>query len=200
MKKIATLILLVFFVTSCKKESKESKVENKTIEVSKKTITTKVKSDKPTSYLCKINGKEWAYTKASGIIDKNRKTGMRTAIVTFKKKLEKGSESIQLYYNADSFELVAVSLQLKFKKKDGKLATCYYNLKPETKKFSPESKMTGKIDLSNQSKAAGFAEITKIKIFHESLLCPENETISVVDLKFTDIGYSDLDKVFKSLK
>ena len=187
---------------SCKNNSKEQvKTENNAVENTE--IKTKPISKKETTnnnYLCKINGEDWAYTKASGIIDKNRKTGLRTAIITFKKKLKKGSESIQLYYNAATFELESVALQLKFKKKDGKLATCFYDLKPATKKRSPESKMSGTIDLSNPSKAAGVAEITKINIFHETLLNPENETINVTDLKFEGVGYSDLDKAFKSLK
>jgi len=202
MKKFAALILLVFFTTSCKKNNKDSKVENKTIEVSKKAPTIKTKSQNTTTYLCQINGENWAYTKASGIISTHAKTGKRTAIITFKKKLEKGSESIQLRYDANSSELEVVSIQLKFQKKEGEVFTCFYELFPDTRDRHPESELSGTIDLSDPSSASGVAEIKNLNIKYEKekLQNPDDAVISITGLKFTDIGYSDIDKITKSYK
>jgi len=202
MKKFAALILLIFFTTSCKKYNKDSKVENKTIEVSKKAPTTKSKSQNTTTYLCQINGQDWAYTKASGIVSTHAKTKKRTALITFKKKLKKGSESIQLHYDADSFELIAVSLILKFSKKEGGLFTSYYDLHPDTRNRNPQSELSGSIDLSDASSASGTAEIKSLNIKYEKekLLNPEDAVVTVTGLKFTGIGYSDIDKFSKAFK
>ena len=150
------------------------------------------------TYLCKINGEDWAYTKASGIVSTHAKTKERTALITFKRKLEKGSENIQLYYDANTFELIKTTLQLKFKNKDGKLFTCYYEISPPLKKHSPQNTMSGNIDISNSSSASGTAEITNINIRYEKgkLLDSKNGTISLTDLKFSGVGYSDTDKPF----
>ncbi|MBT8195847.1 MAG: hypothetical protein KJO64_05435, partial [Bacteroidia bacterium] len=125
------------------------------------------KANSNSTYLCKINGEDWAYTKASGIITTHKKTGKRTAMITFKKKLEKGSESIQLRYNAESLELEVVSIQLKFQKKEGGLFTCFYELFPVTKDRYPESKISGTIDLSDATSASGIAQIKNINIKFE---------------------------------
>ncbi len=154
------------------------------------------------TYLCKINGEDWAYTKASGIVSTHAKTKERTALITFKRKLEKGSENIQLYYDANTFELIKTTLQLKFKNKDGKLFTCYYEISPPLKKHSPQSTMSGKIDISNSSSASGTAEITNINIRYEKgkLSDSKNATISLTDLKFSGVGYSDTDKLSNAFK
>lgn len=202
MKKFATLVLLVFFVSSCKESNKNSEVENKTIEISKNAATAKTKSQNTTTYLCKINGRDWAYTKASGIVSTHARTKKRTALITFKKKLEKGSESIQLHYDADSFELEVVSVQLKFSKKDGKLFTCFYDLHPDTRDRYPESELSGSIDLSDLTTASGIAELKNINIKYEkeSLQNSEDAIINITGLKFTNVGYSDIDKFVKSYK
>lgn len=207
MKPYITLILLVFLATSCKDNTSTTEKESTTKTIVKneatQTETTKTKSVTDGTLLCKIDGKDWAYTKASGIIDKNPKTGKLTAIFTFKKKLEKGSESVQLYYDAKSFELEGAALQLKVMKTSGKLGTGFYSIKSGSRKIYPQTKLSGSIDLSNTSKASGIAiieNITMSKYEKKELKNREDEEISITDLKFIDIGYSDLDKVFTNLK
>jgi hypothetical protein len=196
--KYKSAILILLFI-ACKSEVKKDVNETVTKQPKKEVAT---KTNKST-YLCTINGKDWAYTKASGIIDKNPKTGKLTAIFTFKKKLEKGSESIQLYYAANSFELEGADLQLKVMKKSGKLGTSFYSIKPGSRKIYTQTKLSGSIDLSNTTKASGIAKIENItmsKYEKKELKNQEDEEISITDLKFTDIGYSNLDKVFTNLK
>lgn len=202
MKKTIIILVTIISLASCKKNN-EKQVSSKSNLIHKKEESTKSLSKTTTknnNVLCQINGKDWAYTKASGIVSTHPRTKKRTALITFKKKLERGSENIQLHYDADSFELEFISLQLKFKKKSGKLSTCYYNLKSGTKNQNLQSKMSGNIDLSNATKTSGEAEILNINIKYEKELLqnPDNAIITITDLKFTDIGYSDIDKISKS--
>lgn len=194
MKSYTFIIVLLLLVTACKETTT---VANETTEVIIKEASTTTKPKSNTTYLCKINGKDWAYTKASGIISADRKTKKRTAIITFKKKLDKGSEHLQLTYDADTFQLIAASLQLKFPKKEGSLFTCYYELKPETRKRHPESDLLGAIDLSNASVASGSGDINNLNIKFEkaNLQNIEDAVLDISGLKFTNVGYSDLDKL-----
>lgn len=202
MKKAILLILTLSFLVSCKKNNKDV---NTTITTTVKKIEEKKQElDKKSNdiFLCTINDKKWVYTKASGIIDKNPKTGKLTAIFTFKKKLEKGSESVQLYYDAESFELEAAALQLKVKKKDGKLGTGFYKINKDSRKIYPQTQLSGSIDLSNKTNASGTAVIEKItmsKYEKKELQNKDDAEVTITDIKFNKIGYSDLDKVFKSL-
>ncbi len=204
---IKHLVVLFLFslILSCNTVSKNE--ASKTDEASPVIVKTstnekQVKETPKETFLCTINGKDWAYTKASGIISKDRKTNKRMALMTFTKKLEKGSESIQLRYDADSFELLIASIQLRFKSKEGKHFTCYYELFPDTKKKSPNAIIMGSIDLSNSDSASGTAEITNLNIKYESekLEDQANATISLSDLEFSNIGYSDVDKVANTVK
>lgn len=187
--------------TATKKETTNTLEESAVVE-QKSNVKSVVKTTPNNTYLCKINGIDWAYTKASGIISTHRKTKKRTALITFKRKLEKGSESIQLHYDDDSKELIIASLQLKFKNKDDKLFTCYYQLDTNTKKHSPQGTMSGTIDLSNPSSASGTAEVSNINIRYEkeTLLNPKDGQITLSNLKFSDVGYSDLDKLKNAFK
>ena len=204
MKKIVTLILVILFATSCKKINENSVSSENNLatkkEESAKPLLKKVTEN--SNVLCQINGQSWAYTKASGIVSTHAKTGKRTALITFKKKLEKGSESIQLHYDVASFELEAVSLQLKFPKKDGKLSTCYYDLHPDTRNRNPQSELSGSIDLSDLTAASGMAELKNINIKYEkeSLQNVEDAIINITGLKFMNVGYSDIDKFVKAYK
>ena len=206
MKHITILFAFILVLgcnTGTKKEtSKAIEDTAATIATENNTVEKEIKKTNTGTILCKINGKEWSYTKASGIISKNRKTQKRMALMTFTKKLKKGSESIQLRYDADSFELLIASIQLRFKSKEGKLFTCYYELFPDTKKKSPDATMVGSIDLSNSSTASGTAEITNLNIKYESekLEDQANATISLSDLKFSGVGYSDVEKVANTFK
>ncbi len=197
MKKAIIILTAIASLVSCK-DTNEQQVSTDNSSVEQQEVNdTSIADEKAVSSnnLCQINGQDWDYTEASGIVSTDRKTGKRTALITFKKKLEKGSEHIQLYYDADSFELYAVSLILRHSKKGGGPVTCYYNLKPETRKRSPQSELSGTIDLSDSSSASGVAEVKNLNIDNGKgeLLNPEDAVISVTGLKFTNIGYSDLD-------
>lgn len=201
MKKTIIILVTIISLASCKKNNKEQVLsENNSVlkkEKSAKPLPKKVTGN--SNYLCKINGLDWAYTKASGIISTHARTKKRTVLITFKKKLKKGSEHFQLTYDADTFQLIAASLQLKFPKKDGSLFTCYYDLKPETRKRHPESEISGSIDLSNSSNASGKAEIKNLNINYEkeNLKNLEDAVLTITGLKFENIGYSDTDNLFK---
>lgn len=195
-----TFVLVLLFTISCK-ESKNDTVNEESLKGSKQETKTnaRTKTLSNTTYLCKINDKDWAYTKASGIVSRHKKTGKRTAIITFKKQLEKGSESIQLYYDGDSFELERASVQLKFPKKGGGRLNGMYDLHPDTRDKNPNSDMSGTLDLSNATTASGNAELIKFNIKYEKELLknPKDAVITVSDLNFSGVGYSDIDKLFK---
>jgi len=200
MKSTFYILSIIFLIGACKNDNqKEVNKHNNQDQEEKISTKTEVKVVNEGTYLCKINGKDWGYTKASGIVSKNKKTGKRTAIITFKKKLEKGSESVQLKYDGDTFKLESASLQLKFPKKDGNLMTGFYDLFPDTRDRNPESEMSGIIDLSNATTASGIAELIKFNMKYEKELLenPKDAVITVSGLKFSGIGYSDLDKLFK---
>lgn len=199
MKKLIPLFLLAILSISCEETTEDSISENNENEVvAKEAIAVKPITVKSATYLCKINGTDWEYTEASGIIDTHPKTKVRTAIITFKKKLDKGSENVQLYYNPETLELNAVAIQLRFLQKDGKTSTCYYNIKPETRSRNPQTELEGNIDLSKPALAFGTAEIKNLSINYEKdkLQNIEDAVITVSGLKFSNVGYSDLNKVF----
>ncbi len=201
MRTFILILSLTVFVISCKNEKGKNNVDHKTAEKKqqKQTINIASKPVKEGVNLCKINGKDWQYTKASGIVSRHKKTGKRTAIITFKKKLDKGSESIQLKYDGDSFDLESASLQLKFSKKDGGLMTGFYDLFPDTRDRNHESDMSGTLDLSNTTTASGNAELINFNISYEKELLenPKDAIVTVSDLHFLGIPYSDIDKLFK---
>jgi len=199
-KTFAMLLLMVLMI-SCKESQKETVNEESTSQTEREVqVGPEVTPSEKGTYLCKINDKDWAYTEASGIVSRDKKTNKRTAIITFKKKLEKGSESIQLTYDGDSFQLERILLILKFPKKGGGLLTSYYSLGPKTRSKHPESEMSGTLNLSNPTKASGNANLVEISIDHEKnkLDNDEDAVLTFSDLKFSGIGYSDLEKLFKN--
>jgi hypothetical protein len=204
MKTVIIILVTILSLSSCKKTiEKQVSTDNNLIENQEENTQPLSKKETVNSNkLCQINGENWAYTKASGIVSTHAKTEKRTAIITFKKKLEKGSESIQLRYDANSSELEVVSIQLKFQKKEGGVFTCFYELFPDTRDRHPESELSGTIDLSDPSSASGVAEIKNLNIKYEkeNLLNLDDAVINITDLKFTDIGYSDITKFVKSYK
>ncbi len=176
--------------------------------VEETTLTPEVAMSKPLpqnvnqgTKLCEINGVAWAYTKASGIVSRHKNSGKRTAIITFKKKLEKGSESIQLYYDGDSFELEKVTAQLKLAKNGGDRMTGFFSFDPNLRGKQPDAQLSGTLDLSDPSTAAGTAEATDVNISYEKNLLanPEDAVINITGLTFSDVGYSDLNAVKKQL-
>ena len=201
MKTIMTLMVCgIFFGCNMTSDKKENNIARKEVLVNSPTNNAQTTISNKETYLCKINGKAWGYTEASGIISKERKPNKRIAFITFKKKLEKGSESIQLRYDAETLELSVATLQLKFKNKDGKAFTCYYDLSEDTKNKSPNGKMSGNIDLSDSDTASGTATIANVNIKYEAenLENPENTPLQITDLSFSGVGYSDIDKLSKT--
>ncbi|EDP70984.1 hypothetical protein FBALC1_00832 [Flavobacteriales bacterium ALC-1] len=199
MRKSILLIALLYVLFSCN-NTKENEIQSKDTSENKEEISVKNTSANNSikdTYLCKVNGKDWGYTKASGVVSKNKNTGEKRASFTFKKKLDKGNESIMLDYDGDTFKLISASLILKFPKKGGGLVSGHYSLFPDTRSQNPESDMSGVIDLSNGSSASGNAELKKFNMKYEWDLLenPEYRVITVSDLKFEGVVYSDINKV-----
>lgn len=202
MKKSLYAFFALLIVNSCG-ETNKKQTEKEPQEESKKEVVQKkiVKISDNSTFLCKINGEDWGYTEASGIVSRHKKTGKRTAIITFKKKLDKGSESIQLYYDGDSFDLEKASAHLKFPKKGGGMVSGIYALYPDTRDQNPNSDMSGKLDLSDPTEASGNAELINFNIRYEKDLLdnPDDAIITATGLKFNGIGYSDVNKAFEGL-
>jgi len=150
------------------------------------------------TFLCKINGNDWSYTEASGIIDTYGKANKHSAIITFKKKLDKGSESVQLFYDADTYQLETVNIHLKVPNNDGKTMTAMYIYHPDTNSIHPNAEISGSIDLSNPTTASGNAEVSDLdaRFKKDQIANADDKLISIEGLNFTGVGYSDLDKVF----
>lgn len=203
MLRLLPLLFIAFLFAACSGDAAEMEatVETPAVEVSPTPAPASEPSQNGT-LLCQVNGKPWHYTKASGIITADRKTGARTALITFKKKLDKGSESIQLYYDADTYELQKANAQLKFPKAGGGRFGGIYELsdKAHTKKI-PGNSMGGSIDLSDLKVASGTATAINIGVMFEkeALANEEDAVISLTDLRFSGIGYSDLAKEKKKL-
>ncbi|WP_179334639.1 hypothetical protein [Winogradskyella costae] len=204
MKLYTLLIVFIITLISCKESNETNSLEqNKTTEsvtakVANKETPIKSQTISNGTFLCKINDKDWSYTKASGIVDTHAKTKKRTAIMTFTKKLDKGSESVQLFYDADTYQLEKATAILKTLEKGGGTMSAMYQLLNEGGKRMPDSAISGSIDLSNATAASGTAEVSNMKIrFEEGKLEDQSmAVISFTSLKFSGVGYSDLDKAF----
>ncbi len=201
MKKLVSIILLLALLISCGEANKKEQdiSENKMTETSE---TTPAKKEGNTTLLCKINGEDWGYTTASGLVSRNSSTKVRTATVTFVKKLVKGSESVQLEYDVDTNTLTRVLAELKRPDKDGNLFTNFYNQSANRLDRNPEASMTGTITLSeNEDVAAGNALFTVQNDFEKDKLGnPDDLLITVSDLNFFGVSYSDTDDLKKLLK
>jgi hypothetical protein len=202
MKKLITFAVILLLV-ACKSETKKDETVQVETEMVSQIETSKKPMEKEEknygNFLCKINGKDWSYTKASGIVSRHKKTKKRTAIITFTKQLEKGKETVQLYYDGDTNELEKASVHLKQVKKDGGKMTAMYQLQLKGGTRLPESEISGTLDLSKPT-ASGSAEVTKMKIrFDEGNLDDKSvSVISITPFNFSGIGYSDAEKLFGS--
>ncbi|WP_225034624.1 hypothetical protein [Winogradskyella sp. SM1960] len=206
MKLYIVLLVLIITLTSCKESNETNALEQSettetaTAEITNKDTRAKSESINKGTFLCKINGKDWAYTKASGIVNTHAKTKKRTAIITFTKKLDKGSESVQLFYDGDTKALEKVTADIKQPKKGGGTMSAMYQLLHEGGQRLSESKISGTIDLSHATAASGTAEVSNMKIrFKEGNL--EDASMAVISfspIQFSGVGYSDLSKVFGS--
>ncbi|WP_179019779.1 hypothetical protein [Winogradskyella forsetii] len=195
---LITILLLVACKSETKKDTSQTVQDEQKEQVSNNAVTPENKPESNGTFLCKINGKDWAYTKASGIIDTYGKTKKHEAIMTFTKKLDKGSESVQLFYDADTNKLKKVSIQLKVPKTDGKTMTAMYIYHPDTNNVHPNAKLSGTIDLSNPTKASGNAEVSDLDVRYNKndIAKADDKLITVEGLNFKNVGYSNLDKAF----
>jgi cytoskeletal protein RodZ len=196
LQHLLLVFLLLFAITSCKESTEKTKDNTNKVEDTRENKSVEVKSNTNTTYLCKINGEDWSYTKASGIVSRHKKTKKRTAIITFTKKLDKGKETVQLFYDGDTYQLEKVSIHLKQPKKDGGEMTAMYQLLIEGGRRLPDSNISGTLDLSNPTTVSGTANVKNMKmLFEEEQL--EDKTMTVITLtplSFDGIGYSELNK------
>lgn len=204
MKNLFNTIIILTLLFSCGETVKktEDRAENLTeIDPQNKEKTVAKRGDN-TSYLCKINGEDWGYTSADGLVSRNSSTNIRTATITFIKKLEKGSESIQLEYNVDANTLTRVLAELKRPDKDGNLFTNFYNQAADRLDRNPEASISGTVTLSeDQRVAAGNALFTVQNDFEKDKLGNKGDLlITVSDLNFSGVSYSDADDLKKLFK
>ena len=204
MKKLSLVTVLLALLLSCGETNK--KIQNTGESQSENTAQNKekkaVKSTDNTTFLCKINGEDWRYTSADGLVSRNSSTKVRTATITFVKKLTKGSESVQLEYDVDANTLTRVLAELKRPDKEGNLFTNFYNQSASQLERNPEASMSGAVALSeDQREAAGNAIFTVQNDFEEDKLGnPDDVLITVSDIKFSGVSYSDTDDLKKLFK
>ena len=204
MKKLPFIAIVSALLLSCgetnkKEQDTETTSENKISETAKPTLA---KKEGNTTFLCKINGEDWGYTSADGLVSRNSSTKVRTATITFVKKLAKGSESVQLEYDVDANTLTRVLAELKRPDKEGNLFTNFYNQSASQLERNPEASMSGTVTLSeDKHEAAGNAIFTVQNDFEKDKLAnPKDLLITVSDLNFSGVFYSDTDDLKKLLK
>ena len=195
--KSLTIILLSMILFSCKNENKTAPEKDVAVQAEPENSTVKKTIGKGT-YLCKINGKDWYYTDASGVVAKNDNIGFRRATITFKKKLDKGTESIQIAYNAENQSMVSALVHLKPNDKNGNRISAMYNMRLGYMK--PNESMSGTIDLSDVETASGTAVITIENDYEKDKLNPEDHILKITDLSFSGVGYSDINREFDKYK
>lgn len=197
LQQLLMACLLILSITSCKKSAEKTNENNGKTETGQEATLFETKSSTEGTYLCKINGKDWIYTKASGIVSRHKKSNKRTAMITFTNKMDKGSESVQLFYDGDTYQLEKATAELKQPKKDGGRMSALYQLMVEGGNRLPDSEISGTLDLSNKTVAAGTADVKNMKIRFEveQLEDQSMAVITLSPLSFEGIGYSNLDKL-----
>ncbi len=210
MKTLTHILFLIILLSCGEKTPKEKPALSDTNDSTTFNTSIKYKEKKPKkktalheTLLCKVNGKDWGYTSASGIVSTQRKTGKRKAVVTFKRKLEKGSESIQLYYDADTKVLDNISCSIKVPKTNKDRGVSVFGGAVLGKEVANKDDINGKIDLSDTKYLSGTGHIRNIPIFaleKKNLANPADSIITITNLKFANISYSDLDKAKALLK
>ncbi|QKX06922.1 hypothetical protein HN014_19025 [Aquimarina sp. TRL1] len=200
--KLSIYIILVFFFIACKNEKETPGTLETTVKNNKKSLAKN--TDKTTSQgmlLCLINGKNWSYTEASGIITKNKRTNETLATVTFKQKINKKTESVQLYYDVITKKLknISVSIYVEQNKHTGLaggMQRTTYELFSTDKKDSNES-MAGTIDTSGANTLSGNANAIINYNQKHLIKNKHDEILHITDLQFSNVGYSDLSNGLK---
>ncbi len=195
MVKNVIYIMLLVLVFGCKQQQ-----SGQSLEIDNKELKSEpqIEDSDTEKLLCKINGRPWHYTKASGIITLNRRTEEKLITVTFDKKMDKRTENVQLYYDAKTKQLknTTVSIYVEQNKLPGfkgGLARTDYALFSRDEKESGEI-LSGTVELSSDTALSGEAMAT---IAHHAKRLIKNkgdETVTISDLKFENVSYSDLTK------
>ena len=135
-------------------------------------------------------------------MSRNSTTKLRRASIGFKKKLDKGSESIQLEYDVDKNVLNNVWVQLKRADKDGKIITVFYTQYGDKIQLDSKASLSGTVSLNeNTRKASGTAEIIiSNDNSKDDRANPDVALITISGLSFADVSYSDTDDLKKLVK
>jgi hypothetical protein len=204
MQKLPLITILLTLILSCGESDKKAQDTAKgTSEITTQSEEkTTAKSADNATLLCKINGEDWGYTEAGGLVSRNSSTNVRTATITFIKKLDKGSESVQLEYDVDTNTLTRVLAELKRPDKEGNLFTNFYNQASNQLDKNPEASMSGTISLDEDDRiASGNAVFTVQNDFEKDRLGNASDLlITISDLNFSGVPYSDTDDLKKMFK
>jgi hypothetical protein len=168
-----------------------------THEASAATITTTERVNKKDIHLCKINGEDWQYTTASGIIFTEKNSTVKKALFTFKKQIEKGSEAVQVEYNLENNTLIRVLVNIKRSNKEGKSISAHYVATENSAATNKNIVLSGTIVISNSNTAAGTANFKVDNRYEKTALkYSEDLLIHVSNLHFSGVRYSDIDNTF----
>ena len=197
-------VLVISLLFSCgETNNKEQQIETNTLETAATPQAKEAaKNTSNGTFLCKVNGEDWHYTANNGLVSENSKTKVRTAIIGFTKQMDNGKESIQLEYDVKKNELRNIWVQLKRPNKEGQLITAFYTQYGDKLHLKPESSMSGTINLDESGrKASGTAVFTIANDYEQDQLAhTEDLRITVTDLNFKDVAYSDTDDLKKLMK
>jgi len=193
MKKGIIISLSIIMFISC---VQESQIEEKKGENSTKSKWSKAGSmlDNGETYLCKVDGENWGYTEGSGLVTKNKKTGDRLAIFTFTRGKGKQKETIQIRYNVNTNMLVNVLLRLTKTDKEGNKRRPHYNLVNESQGYMGDIETKAIVDVSNPNQGNGSAQFVGYMMFNSSGFSDKDFFIEITNLKFSNIGYADINK------
>jgi len=204
MQKLPLITILLTLILSCGESDKKAQDTVKgTSEITTQSEEkTTAKSADNTTLLCKINGEDWGYTSADGLVSRNSSTNLRTATITFVRKLAEGSESVQLEYDVDGNTLTRVLAELKRPDKDGNLFTNFYNQSANQLDRNPEASMSGTVSLNEGERIAAGTAVFKVQNdFEKDKLGNASDLlITISDLKFSGVPYSDTDDLKNMFK
>ena len=203
MQKLPFIFMLTLLFLSCGETDKKPENAAEPAQATPQSeVMPEAKTAAKRTYLCKINGENWEYTTADGLVSRNSSTNLRTATITFVKKLEKGSEAVQLEYDVDANTLTRVLAELKRPDTEGNLFTNFYNQSANQLDRNPEASMSGTVSLDEDGRvAAGNAVFTVQNDFEKDKLGnPEDLLITISDLNFSGVSYSDTDDIKALLK
>ncbi|WP_044403156.1 hypothetical protein [Lacinutrix sp. Hel_I_90] len=189
--KMLLICLATVLLFSCNGE------KIKSTEASVATITTTERENKKDIQLCKINGEDWQYTTASGIIFTEKKSTVKKALFTFKKKIDKGSEVVQVEYNLENNTLIRVLVNIKRSNTEGNKISAHYAATEHSAATNKNIVLSGTIAISDSNTASGTANFKVDNRYEKTTLKhSEDLLIHVSNLHFSGVGYSDIDNTF----